>query len=69
MSWIKSFLVTLRELMVNLEYTPRKSMHTSDFFSRNLVKCDQPGVCQICRFAEEVEAVGDKLSLIKVISF
>ena len=64
-SRIASFLSELSGLPVNLEYKPGKDMNMSDFASRNPVHCSQPEVCQVCRFAREMEKVGDESSNIR----
>ena len=43
-------------------------MKTSDFASRNPPKCEKPETCQICRFAEELQTVGDNSSKIRRIT-
>ena len=67
-SRISSFLSELSQLSVELEYTPGKNMKTSDFASRNPPKCEKPETCQICRFAEELQTVGDDSSKIRRIT-
>ena len=43
-------------------------MHTSDFASRNPVKCDSRQDCQICKFALEMDQMGDNASKIRQIT-
>ena len=43
-------------------------MHTSDFASRNPVKCHNRQDCQICKFALEMDQMGDKASAIRQIT-
>ena len=64
-SRISSFLSELSQLSVELEYTPGREMKTSDFASRNAPPCSSPENCQICKFAAELQTVGDKSSLIR----
>ena len=65
---ISSFLSELSMLPVNITYKPGKDMHTSDFASRNPVKCQTPESCQICKFAREIETIGDKSALIRTVT-
>ena len=67
-SRIASFLSELSMLPVNIIYRAGKEMHTSDFASRNPVQCNTPGTCQICKFANEIEVIGDKSALIRSVS-
>ena len=67
-SRISSFLSELSMLPVNISYRPGRDMHTSDFASRNPVQCSTPEVCQICKFAREIEVTGDKSALIRTIT-
>ena len=67
-SRISSFLSDLSQLSVELEYTPGKDMKTSDFASRNAPRCRSPQTCQICKFAAELQVVGDNSSKIRKIT-
>ena len=57
----------LRSLIVQLQYTPGKIMHTSDYTSRHLTKCKNPG-CQICSYVAKWEMIGDNASAIRTVS-
>ena len=67
-SRIASFLSELSQMSVELEYTPGREMKTSDFASRNPPVCSSPTTCQVCRFAREIQAVGDHSSKIRKIT-
>ena len=67
-SRISSFLSDLSQLSVELEYTPGKDMKTSDFASRNAPACNKPETCQICKFAEEIQTIGDNSSKIRKVT-
>ena len=67
-SRISSFLSELSMLPVNLVYKPGKEMHSSDFSSRHPARCSTPDSCQICKFAREIETIGDKSALIRSVT-
>ena len=67
-SRISSFLSDLSQLSVELEYTPGKDMKTSDFASRNATPCGSPTTCQICKFALELQTIGDNSSKIRTVT-
>ena len=67
-SRISSFLSDLSQLSVELEYTPGKDMKTSDFASRNAQACKSPESCQICKFAQELQTIGDNSSKIRKVT-
>ena len=67
-SRISSFLSEISMIPVNIEYRPGKDMHTSDFASRHPVRCSTPESCQICKFANEIEIIGDKAALIRSVT-
>ena len=57
-SRIAAFLTGLSVLPVELRYKPGKDMFTSDYASRHPKKCEKDR-CQICRFAQELQDIGD----------
>ena len=66
-SRISAFLTGLSALPVEIEYTPGKDLHTSDYFSRHPVKCDEAR-CQICVFNKDWTDIGDNCANIRSIS-
>ena len=66
-SRISAFLTGLSTLSVELEYTPGKDLHTSDYFSRHPVKCKEDR-CQICVFNKEWTNIGDNCAAIRTVT-
>ena len=66
-SRLATFLTDLSNLSVELVYTPGKEMWTSDFASRHPPICKSDR-CQVCKFVEEWEILGDNAANIKAIS-
>lgn len=66
-SRISAFLTGLSTLPVEIEYTPGKDLHTSDYFSRHPVKCDESR-CQICVFNKEWTDIGDNCAAVRSIT-
>ena len=63
-SRINAFLTGLSVLPVEVRYKPGKEMLTSDFASRNPFPCKDTR-CQICRFAQEWQEIGDNALYIR----
>ena len=66
-SRINAFLTGISTLPVELCHKPGKEMFTSDFASRNPPSCQDPR-CQICRFTQEWQMIGDNASEIRSLS-
>ena len=66
-SRISAFLTGLSTLSVEIEYTPGKDLHTSDYFSRHPVKCNEDR-CQICVFNKEWTDIGDSCAAIRTVT-
>ena len=64
---ISTFLTGLSSLPVELQYTPGKNMHTSDYASRQPTECKNPR-CQICSFVAKWEMIRDNVSAIRTVS-
>ena len=67
-SRISAFLTGLSALPIEIQYTPGKLMHSSDFASRNPRNCEEKK-CQVCTFVKEWTELGDrcgKLHMVKV---
>ena len=59
---VASFLTGLSCLTVDVVHIPGKELNTSDFASRHPRQCDNPDICQLCRFALKLQKIGDKAS-------
>ena len=66
-SRIAAFLTGLSVLPVDLRYKPGKDMYTSDYASRHPEPC-KTDRCQICRFANDLQMVGDKALTIRSVT-
>ena len=62
---ISAFLTGLSTMSVTLIHTPGSEMFTSDYASRNPRECEDPVTCQICRFAEDLQKIGDEMDSVK----
>ena len=51
---------------VEIVETPGKDLKSSDYNSRHSVLCDKKG-CQICRFASQMETIGDRITKISIL--
>ena len=58
-SRISTFLTNLSALSVELVYKPGKQLHSADYTSRHPQPCPSSSKCQICSFAQKLQAVGD----------
>ena len=56
---ISTFLTGMSALDIELVFKPGVEMYSSDYYSRNPVKCENKR-CQICKFAYEMETQGDE---------
>ena len=65
---IAAFLTGLSSLPVEVQYTPGKQMHTSDFASRHPTECSNPKKCQICQFTDEWEQIGDNTTALRSVT-
>ena len=66
-SRIAAFLTGLSTLPVELRHKPGKEMCTSDYASRHPPLC-KDSLCQICRFVNELENIGDNAVNIRALS-
>ena len=66
-SRIATFLTDLSSLSVDLVYTPGKEMYTSDFASRHPPDCKNIR-CQVCKFVQDWEILGDNAGNIRSVS-
>ena len=66
-SRISTFLTGLSVLPVELRHRPGKLMFTSDYASRNPNPCNS-NKCQICKFANTWEDMGDRAANIRTLS-
>ena len=57
---ISTFLTGMSALDIELVFKPGVEMCSSDYYSRNPVKCENKR-CQICKFAYEMEIQGDEV--------
>ena len=67
-SRVASFLSGLSTLGVEVQHMPGKELMTSDFTSRNPPRCTNPDSCQVCKFAENIQKVGDRASYVRKLS-
>ena len=65
---IAAFLTGLSSLPIELQYTPGRLMHTSDYASRHPIECKNPKKCQICQFTGQWEEIGDNAQAIRSVS-
>ena len=64
---IAQFLTGLSGLPVELQHKAGVKMNTSDYLSRNPTPCGKPEQCQMCKFAEKMQAEGENTKNIKSI--
>ena len=62
---ISAFLSGVSAMNVEIIHTPGKDMKTSDYNSRNPEICQETR-CQICRFAKDLQNVGDRIMKVSV---
>ena len=62
---IATFLSGVSAMNVEVIHTPGKDLKTSDYNSRNPESCHEER-CQICKFANEMQNIGDRVAKISV---
>ena len=66
-SRISAFLTGLSTLSIELRHKAGQLMHTSDYASRHPALCTS-NRCQVCKFVQEWETIGDKAADIKSVT-